>query len=354
MKMVLLIDGVRYHHISPDSEEILEKAIKDNYQHIFGPDSFYFDLKRKIRSTAGIGSIPDAYVIFFDPNPKLCILEVELASHPLYDHLIPQLTKFNRGIADSSTRKKIVDRFYATINSDEVLKARIKRRIGSGEIYKFLSDLISENPLIVVAIDERTDELKEVLSEIRGNVKILEFKSFCREGVSDPLNAYVFNPIVEITGEKEVRPSTKPRSTYKHGTLGNAIFNLFNQKGVENVTYKECELLAKHVMPTTQFNKNHFSWYKNKYRKMQQVVLPAGLHLRNMYKGKQFTAEVLKRGKIKFDGQIYNSPSAAAVAAIQSTGSPRSTEDGWRWWKFTDPATGGEKIIDALRRKNSH
>lgn len=193
--MIVLIDGVRYRLITPESEAALEKAIQSNCEHIFGPDSFYFDKKRMIKSKAGIASIPDGYVIFFDPKPKWCILEIELASHPIYEHLIPQLTKFNRGIEEGSTRKKLVELFYETITADELLKARLKQKIGSGEIYKFLSDLTSDAPLIVVAIDQRTNELEEALRDIRGDVKVVEFKTFRREGISDDVNAFVFEPL---------------------------------------------------------------------------------------------------------------------------------------------------------------
>ena len=53
---------------------------------------------------------------------------------------------------------------------------------------------------------------------------------------------------------------------------------------------------------------------------------------------------------IVFNGKIYNSLSKAAVAAIQSTGSKRETENGWTWWKFIDPGTGEEKLADLLRK----
>ena len=299
--MVVLIEGVRYRLINPESEAALEQIIRDNHQHIFGPESFYFDVKRTIKSKAGVGSIPDGYVIILDPIPKWCILEVELSSHPVYDHLIPQLTKFNRGIDDSSTRKKLVDILYAAINEDEVLKARLKLKIGSGEIYKFLSDLISDDPLIVVAIDERTEELEEALKDIRGEVKSLEFKIFQREGVSDPINAYVFNPIVKEKRTKRVGMS--PPSA------------------------------------------------RAKPARRRKTILPAGLKLHNVYLGNEFFAEVVEGGRIEFNGQVYNSVSGAAVAAIRSTGSSRRTEDGWRWWRFRDPQTGEDRLIDTLRRE---
>ena len=195
--MIVLIDGIRYRLITPENEAELEATVQKNYEHIFGPDSFYFDEKKLIKSKSGVASIPDGYAIYFDPKPKWCIVEVELASHPIYDHLIPQLTKFNRGIDDSSTRKKLVEIFYKTMTAEELLKVRLQQKIGSGEVYKFLSDLISEPPLILVVIDRRTTELEEAVRDIRGDVKVVEFKIFQREGFKEKLRAYVFDPIVK-------------------------------------------------------------------------------------------------------------------------------------------------------------
>lgn len=297
--MIVLVDGVRYRLIRTDTEHLLERTIRNNNVHIFGSDCLYFDLKARVQSRAGVISIPDSYIIFFDPSPKWCILEVELASHPIYDHLIPQLTKFKRGIEDSSTRKKLIEIFYETVSGDEVLKARLKQKIGSGEIYKFISDLICQDPLIIVVIDQRTDELDEALKDIR-NVRVLEFKTFRREGVSDPINAYVFDELVpakteQAEGAKVALEPSKP-------VIGKSI-------------------------------------------------LPAGLKLRNVYKGKEFVAEVVEGGRINFNGKLYDTVSAAAVAAIQMRGSDRRTEDGWQWWRFQDPQTGEEKRIDVLRKK---
>ena len=89
---------------------------------------------------AGVVSIPDGYAIFFTSPKKArwAIIEVELASHPVYEHVIPQLSKFNRGIEDSSTRKKLVEVLYGISDEDEVLRARLKKKIQSGEVYKLI------------------------------------------------------------------------------------------------------------------------------------------------------------------------------------------------------------------------
>jgi len=298
--MIILIDGVKYILKNPDNEDDLEKIIEKNYKYIFGEESFYFNFKRKLKSKSGIGSIPDGYLIVFNNTPEWYILEVELASHPLYDHIIPQLTKFNRGIEDPSTKRSLIDMFYDEIKTNLILEARIKEKIGSGEIYKFISDLISIKPKILIVINERTSELEEATRDIRGEVKILEFKTFRREGISEEIDAYLFNLIIDFKN-REKSFVRKPEII---------ISKDLNKKG----------------------------------------ILPAGLKIFKLYKNVSLEAEIIENNKIIFNGKIYNSPSSAAVAAIQSTGSNRATEDGWRFWKYKDPKTGKEELLDELRK----
>ena len=57
------------------------------------------------------------------------------------------------------------------------------------------------------------------------------------------------------------------KKAYKRGSLKKAIYKLFDRKGVAKVTYKEVESLAKRVKPNTKFDKYHFGWYRNDYKK---------------------------------------------------------------------------------------
>lgn len=300
--MVVLVDGVEYRLTRPENEKALEAAIRANHCHIFGSDSLYFDLKRKMRSRAGVATIPDGYVIAFDPKPRWYIVEVELSSHPLYDHIVAQLTKFNRGIENTATRRQIIDYLYEAIKANAVLEAQVRQKIRSGEIYKFVSDVVSGDPVIVIAIDEKTGELEEALRDIRGEKRVVEFRTYQRAGVHDAIHAYAFNPVVKAQG------------------LG-----------------KEATRASSVAVSPKPGRQTH-----------GRASLPTGLRLHNTYKGQEFHAEVIQGGQIRFNGQVYRSPSAAAVAAIQSTGSPRETEDGWRWWKYVDQRIGETKLIDAL------
>ncbi|MHC4791977.1 MAG: hypothetical protein ACYS8Y_11170 [Planctomycetota bacterium] len=267
--MLILIDGVKYHLLTPEKEAYLERNIEENYRAIFGKDSIYFP-KKKIKSRAGIETIPDAFLITFGPKLKWSIVEVELASHPVYNHVFPQLTKFRRAAEDSSTRRHLTEFFYDYIKSDIVLEAKFKQQIGSGEIYKAIADMVAEKPRMIVAIDEKTKELEEALIDFGGEVEVIEFKVFRREGISEEVNAFLFE--AAFTYRKQARTTSRDVSTSKaklssrKGTIINAVYSLFDEKGVDNVTYRECEELAKQIKPDTAFNKNHFSWYKRDYR----------------------------------------------------------------------------------------
>ena len=50
-----------------------------------------------------------------------------------------------------------------------------------GEIHKFLSDLISKSPNLVIVIEEKTRELEEACQSLAWQPRIVEFKTFQRE-----------------------------------------------------------------------------------------------------------------------------------------------------------------------------
>lgn len=64
--------------------------------------------------------------------------------------------------------------------------------------------------------------------------------------------------------------------------------------------------------------------------------IPHGSKLRASYKGIEFEAEI-HDATVLWNGREFDSVSSAAVAVIQSTGSPRPTENGWRFWEVRPP-----------------
>lgn len=86
------------------------------------------------------------------------------------------------------------------------------------------------------------------------------------------------------------------------------------------------------------------------WRSLRGDTLPVGATLQAEYLGKTFRATVEKKG-IRFNGKVYDSPSAAGVAAkgqFGRTGRAAST-DGRTFWKIQDPASGRWVAISTLR-----
>jgi hypothetical protein len=136
---------------------------------IFGEKSIYFDIKQKMLSKTGIGSIPDGYVIdFTNPaHPQWYIVEIELSSHPIYDHIVKQLNKFMSGIKNISSQRDIVDAIYEEIVEHPSIEGTIKELSGRIDIYPMLVDIISRTPKIVIVLERKSEEVKELVQILK-------------------------------------------------------------------------------------------------------------------------------------------------------------------------------------------
>jgi hypothetical protein len=202
---MLLVDGIKYRLWTPrDEEKEFHPIIRGHYKEIFGEDSLYFDVKHVLKTTSGIGSIPDAYVINLSKPSEWYVVENELASHPVYDHIVKQLTKFINGIANQSARSQILDMLYDEINKDNVLKATVQKLIDSTDIYRALSKLLSNPPRIVIMIDQKTSEVEEACQVLKYQTDIVEFRTFLREDAEN-VHAHLFEPIYFVALQKVAR-----------------------------------------------------------------------------------------------------------------------------------------------------
>jgi len=198
---MLLIDGVKYELWTPPSEDEFERVVKEHAQDIFGEQSIYLDRKQKLRSLSGIGSIPDGYVIIFGDEIQWHIVEVELSSHPLHEHIVPQVGRFISGISNQNIQRGIVNAIDEQIRRDDFLTLRLRKVIEPVEIHRFLTDLVSKQPIITIIIEKDTEELREALNILRyPQIEVVEFQTFKRIG-AEAVHAHLFSPLRE--GKKE-------------------------------------------------------------------------------------------------------------------------------------------------------
>jgi hypothetical protein len=192
---MLIIDGVKYRLWTPINEEKeFHPLVKEYSKEIFGQNTIYFDIKTTLKSVSGIGSIPDAYAISLSKPNEWYVIENELSSHSIYDHVVKQLTKFINGLENQNTRSQIIDILYQAITEDIVLKAKVKKIIDTEDIYHFLTKLLSLPPRIVIVIDEKKPELEEATQVLKYHTDIVEFKTYTRENAPN-IRAHLFEPL---------------------------------------------------------------------------------------------------------------------------------------------------------------
>jgi predicted transport protein len=197
---MLIIDGVKYSLYVPKDEKEFEGLVKEHFSEIFGKDSLYFDIKPELRSEAGIGSKPDAIVICLG-EPSVYVIEYELKGHPIHDHVVAQISKFNKAFKSSETKLKLAGAVHSEVSSDLLRKALTESKV-KGELFKFFTDLFSSKPKVVIIVDEATEELKEAVEDLPFESKIVEFKTFERNGVGLSVHAHLFEPLYSIIPSK--------------------------------------------------------------------------------------------------------------------------------------------------------
>lgn len=304
---MLIIDGVKYEEWIPKSEEEFEEIIKEHAKDIFGEDSIFFDLKKKLKTRAGIGSIPDGYVISFREPPCWYICEVELHTHLLYEHIVPQMTKFINGVKSFETQREIINALDREISGDPLKEALVRSKIGPVEVYRFISDLISKLPILVIVIDQKTKELEEVCDSLPIEVKIVELKTFTREGIGLAVHAHLFELLHQPPPKKIIITEVaKEEITVTHKVEG--------------------RVKIQHLIDAD--------------------IIEPGQVIYGWRKGKKYEARIMPDGKIKLlhNGNEYNSPSAAGKGILGHE------IDGWFWW-LTTRENGRECKLDELRKE---
>ncbi|MGB9693575.1 MAG: hypothetical protein ACPLYF_01890, partial [Fervidobacterium sp.] len=129
------------------------------------------------------------------------VIEYELKGHPIHDHVLAQISKFNKAFKSSETKVKLARDVYSEVSSDLIKIALVESKV-KGELFKFFMDLFSSKPKVVIIVDEATEELKEAVEDLPFESKIVEFKTFERDGVGLSVHAHLFEPLYSIIPTK--------------------------------------------------------------------------------------------------------------------------------------------------------
>jgi hypothetical protein len=277
-----------------DNEAELEQVIIDNYEHLFGPTSFYMP-KAKIKTADGVGTIPDGFVIDIGQK-KWYLVEAELMHHSVWSHIAPQVTKQILASQQSVTKRILIDLAVEQYQHDAYTKEKFEDlNIAAINVRQVVGDILETDPIIGVPIDGVTNDLRDWARTLKYKVKLWVVSKFVE--LNRPGNI-VFEFPEEFKPELDTEEESKPKKT--NSTIA--------QYDVELSDLVYADLLT--------VGEKLFMVYKPRNGKQ-----------------KSYEATVLDDGSLELLGQQFSSPSYAALAGIQDAGSDRKTVNGWISWK---------------------
>lgn len=169
-----------YEH---ETEDSFEKVIISLASEVFGSESIYIDIKKRIKG-GDIITIPDGYVIdLVDPlNPELYIIENEIVSHDPFRHIGIQLLKFATSFDEGKTivRKFLMDE----ISRNPLWLKKLEEACHKStyrNIDNYLDSAVFKKFKAIVVIDEARDELHNVLEKINADISVIEVRTYINE-----------------------------------------------------------------------------------------------------------------------------------------------------------------------------
>lgn len=158
-------------------EEDLESDVLKNIKVLFGQNCLFVPQTKLKSYTDMPGGVPDGLLIDIDQS-KMFIIEIELSSHPIYDHIAPQLAKFKRLFKNSQVREDVTKVFYESVKVDKNLSQIIKNKTNSEEIYVHIKKIIdSSSQNLVLIVDDFNPDI-EMSAEDFSASRILELKRY--------------------------------------------------------------------------------------------------------------------------------------------------------------------------------
>lgn len=196
-----------------DTEKEFEECVLAQADKIFSKKSVYLDCKRKIGKHGNKRSIPDGYLIDFSSGhtPKLFVVETEIASHDLFQHIGVQLLQFAHSFASAPRQVKqiLFEEIYRDVKTSQACE-RYAQEYGLRNVDNMLDHLVHDSFRALIIIDEATDELHKVVKNFRFPVEVIEVATYQGEK-GDYI--YRFSPLFEDVAsvkesieEREQRP----------------------------------------------------------------------------------------------------------------------------------------------------
>jgi len=173
------MNGKEYVEYVYKTEQEFERDVVVNAKEVFGSKTIYIDVKKLMKAKFKNSSIPDGYLLDYtvSDKPKLYLIENELSTHSIKEHIAPQLVQFAFNYKHNFL--EIKETIINKLLENNVKIDDISKKVGYRNADAMFTDIILKERLgVIIPIDTVTEELKELKSVFRFDIELLQFKKF--------------------------------------------------------------------------------------------------------------------------------------------------------------------------------
>jgi len=294
---MLLLENRRLITAPFSDEAELEAVLLENYEYILGPDSILLP-KKLIKSPDGSGTIPDAFAIDLQQR-KWYLVEAELLSHGVWAHIAPQVAKQIVASIQPATKSLLEQLVVDLYKAEDAVRVKFDEHgIQEIDVRSAVGEIFSVAPVVAIPIDSISRDLRLWADQQRAEVRLWEIRKLVD---FDDQSRIAYEIPDEFAPSVDTAPESQDQSKY-------TVYEVSLSDLIEaDLLFPDQELIMRY-----------------KPRGGEQKV---------------YAARLRSDGSIDFMGNIYSSPSYAAIRGINDAGSDRKAVNGWTSWQLPDGRT---------------
>jgi len=170
------------------SEDELKKMVVENADYFFGQSSFFL-AKELISDKDGFEKITDGLAVDI-ANRKWFLVNVALAKHNVWSHIVPQAVKQLVSAEQSTTKQLIIELIMQLLREDNNIMKKFngagygndKEGVFENEARGVLEEIFGKSPVIEIPIDSISNDLWSWTETLKANVKLSIVKKYVESG----------------------------------------------------------------------------------------------------------------------------------------------------------------------------
>ncbi len=210
----MLISGKKKYVQSPFvSADELREMVVENTDYFFGPSSFCLS-KELISTRDGFGEVPDGFAIDIESR-RWFVLNANFAKNDVWSQIAPKVVKQLIAAERSTTKQLLIELIIQQVRDDENMMEKLTaagifkkgdKGVFDKDVRGVLGEIFGKSPILGMAIDEISDDLRDWAMTLRVDVKLWVVKKYADMGNSK-------NTLYEIPPRPELDTTKEPDSS---------------------------------------------------------------------------------------------------------------------------------------------